>query len=88
VLDKTKTAMGARMLRNFVEHPLIDVKKITARQGAVSELVNNFVLREEISHLLSSVLDLERLMTKVVYGSANGKDLRAISTTVGVIPDI
>ena len=88
VLDKTKTAMGARMLRNFVEHPLIDVKKISARQGAVSELVNNFVLREEISHLLSSVLDLERLMTKVVYGSANGKDLRAISTTIGVIPDI
>ena len=88
VLDKTKTAMGARMLRSFVEHPLIDVKKINARQGAVSELVNNFVLREEISHLLSNVLDLERLMTKVVYGTANGKDLRAISTTIGVIPDI
>ena len=88
VLDKTKTAMGARMLRNFVEHPLVDVKKISARQGAVSELVNNFVLREEISHLLSGVLDLERLMTKVVYGTAGGKDLRAISSTVSVIPEI
>jgi len=88
VLDKTKTAMGARMLRNFVEHPLVDVKKINARQGAVSELVNNFVLREELSHLLSGVLDLERLMTKVVYGTANGKDLRAISSTVSVIPEI
>ena len=88
VLDKTKTAMGARMLRNFVEHPLIDVKRINARQGAVGELFKNFVLREEISHLLSSVLDLERLMTKVVYGTANGKDLRAIAGTVSVIPDI
>ncbi len=88
VLDKTKTAMGARMLRNFVEHPLIDVKKINSRQGAVSELVSNFVLREEISHLLSGVLDLERLMTKVVYGTAGGKDLRAIASTVSVIPEI
>ena len=88
VLDKTKTAMGARMLRNFVEHPLLDIKKINARQGAIETLVNNFVLREEISHLLSGVLDIERLMTKVVYGTANGKDLRAISSTISVLPDI
>lgn len=88
VLDKTKTSMGARMLRNYVEHPLVDVKKITDRQSAVSELVGNFVLREEISHLLTNVLDLERLMTKVVYGTANGKDLRAVASTVSVIPDI
>jgi DNA mismatch repair protein MutS len=88
ILDKTKTAMGARMLRSFVEHPLVDVKKISMRQSAVAELVSNFVLREEISHLLSPILDLERLMTKVVYGSAGGKDLRAISSTVSVIPEI
>ncbi len=88
ILDKTKTAMGARMLRSFVEHPLVDVKKISMRQSAVAELVSNFVLREEISHLLSVILDLERLMTKVVYGSAGGKDLRAIASTVSVIPDI
>lgn len=88
VLDKTKTAMGARMLRGFVEHPLVDVKKISMRQSAIAELVSNFVLREEISHLSSSILDLERLMTKVVYGSAGGKDLRAIASTVAVIPDI
>jgi DNA mismatch repair protein MutS len=73
VLDKTKTSMGARMLRSFVEHPLLDVKEILARQGAVGELAKNLVLREEIAKLLSNVLDLERLMTKVVYGSANGK---------------
>ena len=88
VLDKTKTAMGARMLRSFVEHPLLDVKKIGMRQGAIAELVSNFVLREEISHLMSNILDLERLMTKVVYGSASGKDLRAIASTLSVIPDI
>jgi len=88
ILDKTKTAMGARMLRSFVEHPLVDVKKISMRQSAVAELVSNFVLREEISHLLSPILDLERLMTKVVYGSAGGKDLRAIASTVSVIPEI
>ena len=88
VLDKTKTSMGARMLRHFVEHPLIDVKRIIARQGAISTLYSNMVLRDEISKLLSGVLDLERLMTKVVYGTANGKDARAIASTIKVIPDI
>lgn len=88
VLDKTKTSMGARMLRNYIEHPLLDVKRITDRQGAVSTLFDNLVLRGEISNLLGNVLDLERLMTKVVYGTANGKDMRAISSTISVIPEI
>ena len=88
VLDKTKTSMGARMLRHFVEHPLLDVKKIIARQGAVDVFYKNLVIREEISKLLSSVLDLERLMTKVVYGTANGRDARAIASTIKVIPEI
>ena len=88
VLDKTKTSMGARMLRNYVEHPLLDVRKIQDRQGAVATLFDNLVLREEISAHLSKVLDLERLMTKVVYGTANGKDMRAIHSTLSVIPDV
>ena len=88
VLDKTKTSMGGRMLRNYVEHPLLDVKKINERQRAVSCLCDNLVLRGEISEQLKSVLDLERLMTKVVYGTANGKDMRAIASTLGVIPEI
>ncbi len=88
VLDKTKTSMGARMLRHFVEHPLLDAQKIMARQGAVGELASNMMLREEIAELLKNVLDLERLMTKVVYGTANGKDLRAIASTIRVIPEI
>ncbi|MBO5312430.1 MAG: DNA mismatch repair protein MutS [Clostridia bacterium] len=88
VLDKTKTSMGARMLRNYVEHPLLDVKKINERLMAVSTLAENIVLREEIAEQLKSVLDLERLMTKVVYGTANGKDMRAIWSTLSVIPEI
>ena len=88
VLDKTKTSMGARMLRGYVEHPLLDVKKINERQQAVSTLVDNLVLRQEIAEQLKSVLDLERLMTKVVYGTANGKDMRAICSTISVIPEI
>ena len=88
VLDKTKTSMGGRMLRNYVEHPLLDVRKIVERQRAVSCLCDNLVLRGEIGEQLKSVLDLERLMTKVVYGTANGKDMRAISSTLSVIPEI
>ena len=88
VLDKTKTSMGGRMLRNYVEHPLLDVRRINERQRAVSCLADNLVLREEIAEQLKSVLDLERLMTKVVYGTANGKDMRAIWSTIKVIPEI
>ena len=88
VLDKTKTAPGARLLRKWVEHPLLNVKEIVRRQNAVTELFENFMLREEIGELLSHVLDLERLVTKVVYGSANAKDLRAICATISVLPEL
>ena len=88
VLDKTKTSMGARMLRNYIEHPLLDVKKILERQGAVDTLTKNIVLRGELINLLSGVLDLERLMTRVVYSTANGKDLKAIASTLSVIPEV
>ena len=88
VLDKTRTAPGARLLRRWVEHPLLRTDEIVRRQGAVEEFVGDYMLREELSALLDHVLDLERLITKVVYGSANGKDLRAIATTTAVLPDI
>ncbi len=88
VLDKTHTAPGARLLRKWVEHPLLNVKEILKRQGAVSELYGNYMLREEIGVLLDSVLDLERLITKVVYGTANAKDLRAIAGTVAILPEL
>jgi len=88
VLDKTKTAAGARLLRQWVEHPLIKTGDIVRRQNAVRELYDGYMLREEIGALLEPVLDLERLVTKIVYGTANGKDLRAVASTVGVLPEL
>ena len=88
VLDKTETAAGARMLRKWVEHPLINVSAIVARQGAVEELSGDFMLRQEFSELLSNVRDLERLITRIVYGTANGKDLRAVSNTAAILPEV
>ena len=88
VLDKTKTASGARLLRKWVEHPLLNTSQIIARQGAVEELCGNYMLREQLAESLSGVLDLERLITRIVYGSANGKDLRAVSNTAALLPEI
>ena len=88
VLDKTKTASGARLLRKWVEHPLLNPSRIVARQGAVEELCGNYMLREQLAESLSGVLDLERLITRIVYGSANGKDLRAVSNTAALLPEI
>ena len=88
VLDKTRTAPGARMLRQWVEHPLLSTFAISRRQGAVEELYDTFMLREELSEELSGVLDMERLITRILYGSANGKDLRAVCNTVAVLPEI
>ena len=88
VLDKTNTSMGARLLKQWIEHPLTNVNEILKRQQAVTELTDNFVLREEIREMLSPVLDLERIITKVSYGTAGGRDLRAICQTIAVIPDI
>ena len=88
VLDKTQTAPGARMLRKWVEQPLLNTSAIVRRQGAVEELCGSFMLREELTEALSHVLDLERLITRIVYGSANGKDLRAVSNTAAVLPEV
>ena len=88
VLDKTHTAPGARMLRKWVEHPLLSPSAIVLRQGAVEELCGNFMLREELGEELESVLDLERLITRIVYGSANAKDLRAVCATASVLPAV
>ncbi|MBR3965848.1 MAG: DNA mismatch repair protein MutS [Clostridia bacterium] len=88
VLDKTQTAAGARMLRKWIENPLLSTKKILRRQSAVREFYDNFMLREETSVLLSDVLDLERLISKIVYGTANAKDLRAVANTLKIIPEL
>ncbi len=88
VLDKTHTAVGARLLRNWLEHPLLSTSRIAARQDAVEEFFGDYMLREEIGILLDNVLDLERLLTKAIYGTANGKDLRAISATTAILPEL
>ena len=88
VLDKTTTAAGARLLCQWVEHPLLNVGAIARRQNAVEELTGNYMLREEIRELLSGVLDIERLVTRIVYGTANARDLRAVANTVFVLPEL
>ncbi len=88
VIDKTKSSMGARLLRKWVESPLTNTYYITRRQRAVAELCKDYFKREELAECMKGVLDLERLMTKVVYGSAGGKDLKSISSTLAFIPQI
>lgn len=88
VLDKTKTAMGARLLRKWVEQPLVGVNEILARQNAVTELFDNFIAKEELQRLLSEINDLERLMTRVVFNTTNGKDMKAIEQSVNALVPI
>ena len=88
VLDYTRTSMGARLLRKWVEQPLLNVKTILRRQSAVAELSESYMLREELGETLRRLLDLERLMSKVVYGSAGARDLSAIAATLSAVPEL
>ena len=88
VLDKTKTAMGARMMRGFIEQPLIDQEEIEKRQEAITELNQNAIAREEIREYLNPVYDLERLMSRISYGSANPRDLIAFRSSLSMLPHI
>lgn len=88
VLDKTKTAMGARMLRKMVEQPLIRKKDITDRLDAVEMLKDNVMAREELREYMNSIYDLERLTMKISYRSANPRDLIAFKTSIQYLPYI
>ena len=88
VLDKTKTAMGARLLRSWLLKPLLNPVQIGKRQSAVSDLVKKRMLRDELTEMLTNTLDLERLTAKTVYGTANAKDLRAIFVSIERLPEI
>ena len=88
VLDKTKTAMGKRLIRSWLEHPLLNVSAINNRQSAVEELVNNNMLRLDIMDALSGIFDIERLMTRIVYGSANGRELRSLAAALQKLPQL
>ena len=88
VLDKTKTAMGARLLRSFIEQPLIDKEEIERRQQAIEELNMNYISREEIREYLNSVYDLERLMGRISYKTANPRDLLSFKNSLEMLPYI
>ena len=88
VLDKTKTAMGARTMRKCIEQPLIEKPDIEKRLDAVAELIEEAITREEIREYLSPVYDLERLITKITYGSANPRDLTAFCGSLKMLPPI
>lgn len=88
LLDKTKTAPGARMLKQWIENPLIDIKKINERYNIVDKLIEEFILKEELKELLNEVYDLERLCAKVAYNTANARDLLQLKSSLKVLPDI
>lgn len=88
VLDKTKTAMGARLLRTWIEQPLIDRSSILSRQEAVGELFDQYVVREELREYLSPIYDLERLISRISYMSASPRDLIAFRSSLEMLPHI
>ena len=88
VLDKTKTAMGARLLRSFIETPLMDIKRINDRLDAIDSLNVNIISRDELREYLSSIYDLERLMTRISMRTANPRDMLAFKTSLEYLPFI
>ena len=88
VLDKTRTAMGARLLNSWVLRPLIDPIRISHRQGAVIDMHKNVRVRDSLGELLGDIRDIERLTSKVVYGTANAKDVKAIGDSIKNLPEI
>ena len=88
VLDKTHTAMGGRMLRSWLEKPLLDVGEITRRHGAVQDLVDSVIIRGELEEALKDVTDLERVMTRIVTGTVNCRDLLGLARGFRALPEV
>jgi len=88
VLDKTRTAMGARLLRTWIEQPLISKEAILKRQNAIEELNLNYISREELGEYLNPVYDLERLIGRISYKTANPRDLLAFRNSIAMVPHI
>lgn len=86
VVDKTKTAMGKRMIKSWIERPLMSIPKIVKRQNAVGEFADNPMLRDSVREAMTGVNDMERLMTRIVYGTANAKELKSLQYTVEKLP--
>lgn len=88
VLDRTKTAMGGRMLRSFVEQPLKDKASIENRLDAIEELIKDSISRDELREYLNPIYDLERLLSKITYKTANPRDLISFASSIAMIPHI
>ena len=88
VLDRTKTAMGGRLLRSWLDQPLLCVAEIRRRSGAVAALVGDTLLREELTLALQGIHDMERLIGRIVYGSAGGRDLVSLSSSAERLPRV
>ena len=88
LLDKTKTAMGARLLKKYILNPLVDKEKIEKRYDTVETLLKEFILKEDLEKYLYDVYDLERLSGKIAFGNANGKDLLQLKSSLKVLPYI
>ncbi len=88
VLDHTKTAMGKRLMRSWVEQPLINYNSIILRQNSVEELTSDTILLDSLMSSMSEMFDIERIMTRIVYGSANAKELRTLSQTITQLRNI
>ena len=88
LLDKTKTAMGSRMLKNYIENPLVDIVEINKRYDIVEILLKEFIMKADLQNYLYEVYDLERLSGRIGFGNANGKDLLQLKNSIKVLPDI
>lgn len=88
VLDRTKTAMGARFLRNLLEKPLLGIPEIEARQDAIQEFLSRYIDREELREYLAPIYDMERLMGRITLGSANARDMLAFGSSIAALPPI
>ncbi|MGB9792187.1 MAG: DNA mismatch repair protein MutS, partial [Thermacetogeniaceae bacterium] len=87
-LDRTLTPMGARLIRNWLEFPLLDIEEIQERQSGIEELINNFFLRNELKECLKDIYDLERIIGRIEWRIANPRDLIALAKSLEVIPRI
>ena len=88
VLDKTETAMGKRLIRSWIEQPLINLAQITSRQNGVAELYSDSVLRGELAVAMDGIYDIRRLMTRVLHGTANPREIRSLAYTISRLPQI
>ena len=88
VLDKTHTAMGGRMIRSWLEKPLLDIGEITRRQSAVEELVDSTIVRGQLEEALKDVTDLERVQTRIVTGTVNCRDLLGLARGFRALPEV